>query len=63
MEENVTIFCKKDDYETLQSIIEQARKEYVELLNRETKRLKNFPVAITVDTKYYLPDNVYYLII
>ena len=63
MEENVTIFCKKDEYEILQSIIEQARKEYVELLNRETKKLKNFPLTIVVDTKYYLPDNVYFLII
>jgi hypothetical protein len=58
MEEKVSIFCKKDEYEIIQSIIDQAKSEFVELLNKETKKLKNFPCEITVDTKFYLPDNV-----
>lgn len=58
MEEKVIIFCKKDDYEVVKSIIEQARNEFVELLNKETKKLKNFPCELVVDTKFYLPDNV-----
>ncbi len=58
MEQKVTVFCKKEEYDIIQSILEQARNEFVELLNRETKKLKNFPCEVVVDTKFYLPDNV-----
>jgi V-type H+-transporting ATPase subunit E len=58
LEENVTIFCKKDDYEIVNSVIDQAKTEFLDLLKRESKRYKNFDTNIVVDTKYYLPDTV-----
>ncbi len=58
MEDKVTVFCKKEEYDMIQSILDQAKNEFVELLNKETKKLKNFQCEVIIDTKFYLPDNV-----
>lgn len=60
LEENVNIVCKKTDFDLVTSVLEQAKTEFLELLKREAKKFKNFNVNITVDTKYYLPETVYY---
>jgi V-type H+-transporting ATPase subunit E len=58
LEENVTIVCKKEDYETVKSVVEQSKTEFLELLKRESNKYKNFNTTPIVDTRYYLPDTV-----
>jgi V-type H+-transporting ATPase subunit E len=58
LEENVSIFCKKEDYDVVNSVIDQAKNEFLDLLKRESKKYKNFNTNIIVDTKYYLPETV-----
>lgn len=56
LEENVNIVCKRDDYEMVNSVLEQAKGEFLDILKRESKTYKNMKINIIVDTKYYLPE-------
>ena len=57
LEENVNIICKKDELELVKSLIEPAKEKFLEMLTKEAKKYKNFTCKVTVDTKYFLPDN------
>ena len=56
LEENVNVICKKEDYELVNCVVNEAQEKFLELLNKESKKFKNFKMTVTVDTKYYLPD-------
>jgi V-type H+-transporting ATPase subunit E len=56
LEENVNIICKKEDYDVITGVVAEAQDKFLELLNKESKKFKNFKMVVSVDTKYYLPD-------
>lgn len=58
LEENVNIICKKEDLELVNSVLDQAKSEFLDILKRESKLFKNMKINITVDTKYHLPDTL-----
>lgn len=58
LDENINIVCKKDDYEIVKSVVDQAKSEFLEILNKESAKYKNLKLNVTVDTKYYLPEHL-----
>ncbi len=58
LEENVNIICKKEDYDVVVGVLGEAQQKFIELLNKDTKRFKNFKMEATVNTKYYLPETL-----
>ena len=56
LEENVNIICKKEDYNVVCGLVEQAKKEFLEKLKKETKKYAKMTMNVTVDSKYHLPD-------
>lgn len=60
LEENINVVCKKEDYEVVKTLIEPAKEKFLNLLKNESKKFKNFTLNVTLDTKYYLPSEMYY---
>ena len=58
LEENVNIICKEEDYDVLCGLVEQAKKEFLEKLKKETKKYAKMTMNVTVDSKYHLPDTL-----
>ena len=58
LEENVNIICKKEDYNVVCGLVEQAKKEFLEKLKKETKKYAKMTMNVTVDSKYHLPDTL-----
>ena len=58
LEENVNIFCKKEDYDLVNSIVDDAKQEFLEKLKKEAKKTVNLTkMNVTVDKKN-LPDTL-----
>ncbi len=58
LEENVNVICKKEDYDLVQSVMSDAQNKFQDLLNKESKKFKNFKMNVTIDTKFYLPEEL-----
>jgi V-type H+-transporting ATPase subunit E len=59
LEENINIICKKEDYNLVNSIVDEAKEEFLEKLKKEAKKSINLTkMNVTVDNKFYLPDNL-----
>jgi V-type H+-transporting ATPase subunit E len=56
LEDEVNIICKKEDYDLVCSIVNQAKEEFLIKLKSESKKYQAFNTEITVDTKYHLPE-------
>lgn len=56
-EENVNIICKKEDYNVVCGLVEPAKNEFLEKVKKEAKKGITLKMNVTVDSKYYLPDN------
>jgi len=52
----VLIICKKEETELVQSVIEDAKNQFLKLLAEQTNKFKNYDPKITVDKKYNLPE-------
>ena len=55
-EENVNIICKKEDYDVVCELVEPAKNEFYEKIKNEAKKGISLKMNVTVDSKYYLPD-------
>ena len=58
MEENINIICKKEDYNIVCGLVEQAKTEFLEKLKKEAKKGTKLNMNVTVDSKYYLPETI-----
>jgi len=59
LEENINIICKKEDYDLVNSIVDEAKEEFLEKLKKEAKKSINLTnMKVTIDNKFYLPDNL-----
>ena len=58
MEENINIICKKEDYNIVCGLVEQAKSEFLEKLKKEAKKGTKLNMNVTVDSKYYLPETI-----
>lgn len=58
LDEHVNVICKKEDVNLVKSLMEPAKEEFLELLKKNSNKFKNFELNLTLDTKYFLPDNM-----
>lgn len=58
LEENVNVICKKEDYDLVTSVVEEAKEKFLEMLSKESKKFKNFKMNVNVDNKYCLPESM-----
>ena len=58
LEENVIIVCKKEDVAVVESVLEDAKAEFKELLHKESAKYKNFDTKIEINSKYFLPETL-----
>ena len=56
-EENVNVICKKEDYNIVCGLVEPAKNEFMEKIKKEAKKGTSLTMNVTVDSKYFLPDN------
>jgi len=59
LDENVNIFCKKEDYDLVVSLVEESKKIFLEMLTRESRLHKKFKINVVVDNKFFLPETLY----
>ena len=59
LEEKVNIICKKEDYDIVNELVDEAKNEFLEKLKKEAKKSINLSkMEVTVDTKYFLPESM-----
>lgn len=58
LEDKVVIVCKKSDVEVIQSILDEAKAEFLDLLKRDSRKYKNFDCDVEINSKYYLPETL-----
>ena len=59
LEENINIICKKEDYNLVNSIVDEAKEEFLEKIKKEAKKSINLSkMNVTIDNKFYLPENL-----
>ena len=59
LEDKINIICKKEDYDIVNELIDEAKEEFLDKLKKEAKKSINLSnMEVTLDSKYYLPDNM-----
>lgn len=58
LDENVNVICKKEDVNLVRSLLNPAKEEFLDLLRQNSNKFKNFELNLSLDSKYYLPDNM-----
>lgn len=58
LEENVNIICKKEDYNIVCGLVDQAKNEFMEKIKKEAKKGTKINLNVSVDSKYYLPETL-----
>lgn len=58
LETDVNIVCKKEDASLIREVIGDAKVEFEKMMSTQTIKFKNLTVNITVDEKYFLPENI-----
>lgn len=58
LEENVNIICKKEDYNIVCGLVDQAKNEFMDKIKKEAKKGTKINLNVTVDSKYYLPETL-----
>ena len=59
LDDKVNVLCKKEDYDLVKSLIDEAKNEFLEKMKKEAKKsvqLKDF--SITLDGKFFLPETM-----
>ena len=58
LEDNVNIICKKEDYNIVCGLVDQAKNEFMEKIKKEAKKGTKINLNVSVDSKYYLPETL-----
>ena len=58
LEPEINLIVKKEDIELTKSVINDAKKQFEDMMSAQTIKFKNLKVNITVDEKYNLPDYI-----
>ena len=59
LDDKINVICKKEDYEVVKGLIDEAKNEFLNKLKKEAKKtsqIKDF--QITLDQKYFLPETM-----
>ena len=59
LDDKINVLCKKEDFELVKSLIDEAKKEFLEKLKKEVKKSAQIDnLEITLDEKYFLPETM-----
>ena len=59
LDDKINVLCKKEDFDLVKSLIDVAKKEFLEKMKKEAKKsvqLKDF--SVTLDEKFFLPETM-----
>jgi V-type H+-transporting ATPase subunit E len=59
LDDKINVLCKKDDFELVKSLIDEAKNDFLEKMKIEAKKsvqINNF--SVTLDEKYFLPETM-----
>ena len=59
LDDRVNVICKKEDYEVVKGLIDEAKNEFLEKLRKEAKKSAQInDLQVTLDQKYFLPETM-----
>ena len=59
LDDRINVICKKEDYEVVKGLINEAKNEFLNKLKKEAKKSAQInDLQITLDQKYFLPEAV-----
>ena len=57
LDDKINVLCKKEDYDLVKDLIEEAKKEFLEKLKKEAKKSVQInDLQVTLDQKFFLPE-------
>ena len=59
LDDKINVLCKKEDFELVKSLIDEAKNDFLEKMKIEAKKsvqINNF--SVTLDEKYFLPETM-----
>ena len=59
LDDRINVICKKEDYEVVKSLIDEAKNEFLNKLKKEAKKSAQInDMQISLDQKYFLPETM-----
>ena len=59
LDDKINVICKKEDYEVVKGLIDEAKNEFLNKLKKEAKKTAQInDFQITLDQKYFLPETM-----
>ena len=59
LDDKVNVLCKKEDYELVKSLLDEAKNEFLEKLKKEAKKsVQMNDFQVTIDEKFFLPETM-----
>lgn len=59
LDDKINVICKKEDFDIVKELIEEAKTEFLEKLKKEAKKSAQIEnLEVTLDEKYFLPENM-----
>ena len=59
LDDKANVLCKKEDFDIVKSLIEEAKNEFLEKLKKEAKKSAQIEnMQVTLDEKYFLPETM-----
>lgn len=59
LDDRINVLCKKEDFEIVKGLIDEAKNEFLEKLKKEAKKSAQIEnLKVTLDEKYFLPETM-----
>ena len=59
LDDKINVLCKKEDYELVKSLLDEAKNEFLEKLKKEAKKsVQMNDFQVTIDEKFFLPETM-----
>ena len=59
LDDKINVLCKKEDFEVVKSLIDEAKNEFLEKLKKEAKKSAQIEnLQVTLDEKFFLPETM-----
>ena len=59
LDDKINVLCKKEDYNTVKEILDEAKNEFLEKVKKEAKKsIQLNDMEVTLDDKFFLPETI-----
>ena len=59
LDDKINVLCKKEDFDLVKSLLNEAKNEFLEKLKKEAKKsVQMNDFQVTLDEKFFLPETV-----